>query len=90
MLETVHADLIFLAKPGSILRQGKVYEATANKNGAICGVCEDGDILGVKPGEFEFVDAPDWVQDIWRSVHPSALASLDADCETSQTEETTK
>jgi hypothetical protein len=37
------------------------YQAISNKNGAISGLCENGEYLGVKPGEFEFVEAPEWV-----------------------------
>lgn len=64
MLENVRPDLIFLAKPGTILRAGKEYEATSNKNGAISGRAENGEMLGVRPGEFEFVRAPQWLLDI--------------------------
>lgn len=55
MLCTVRADLFFLAKPGTILISGKVYEAVSNRYGAISGICENGELLGVKPGEFEIV-----------------------------------
>lgn len=55
MLENVRPDLVFLAKPGTILRCGKVYEATENKYGAVSGICENGEVLGVKPDEFELV-----------------------------------
>lgn len=48
-------------KPGTVLKVGMEYEATTNKNGAISGICENGEALGVKPGEFEFVQAPEWV-----------------------------
>lgn len=50
MLCNVRPDLIFLAKPGTILRAGMQYEAVSNKNGAISGICENGEALGVKPG----------------------------------------
>jgi hypothetical protein len=46
------------------LRAGKKYEAKTNKNGAISGLCDNGEYLGVKPGEFEFIEAPKWVIDI--------------------------
>lgn len=68
MLCNVRPDLIFLAKPGTILRAGMEYEAASNKNGAISGICENGETLGVKPGEFEFVEAPQWVLNIWNQV----------------------
>ncbi len=31
-------------KPGTILRAGMEYQATSNKNGAICGVCDNGEL----------------------------------------------
>lgn len=66
MLQNVRADFIFLAKPGTILREGIEYQAMSNKNGAISGLCENGQYLGVKPGEFEFTAAPEWVLEIWK------------------------
>ena len=68
MLRNVRPDIPFFAKPGTILRAGEVYEATANKHGAICGICKNGQRLGVKPGEFVFVGAPKWVLNIWDEV----------------------
>lgn len=67
MLCTVRPDLMFAAEPGTVLRAGEEYEATANKHGAVCGICENGHVLGVKPGEFEFVKAPDWLLEIWKA-----------------------
>lgn len=60
MLEKVRG-LGFLCKPGTILYAGQEYPAMTNKNGAISGLCANGEYLGVKPGEFEFVEAPEWV-----------------------------
>lgn len=68
MLRNVRPDLPFIAKPGTILRIGKEYEGITNKNGAICGICDNGEPLGVRPGEFEFIDAPQWVLDIWSGI----------------------
>ena len=65
MLCTVRPDIPSLSTPGTVLRVGQIYEATANKSGAICGVCENGKRLGVKPAEFEFVSLPEWLFDIW-------------------------
>lgn len=48
-------------KPGTVLQAGREYEAQSNKNGAISGLCENGEYMGVRPGEFEFVEAPEWV-----------------------------
>lgn len=64
MLVSVKPDLVFLAKPNTVLCAGEIYEATANKYAAICGICANGEHLGVKPGEFEFIEAPQWVLDI--------------------------
>lgn len=75
MLETVRPDLL-LAKPGTILRAEEEYEAESNKNGAISGLCANGEYLGVRPGEFVFTEAPDWVRAIWAKVHPQALSEL--------------
>lgn len=55
MLETVRPDM-FLGKPGTILRVNETYEATQNKHGAVCGICDNGEKLGVKPNEFEVVE----------------------------------
>ena len=53
-------------------RQGaaywEVYDATANKNGAVSGITEEGIAIGVKPGEFEFVEAPEWLKKIHANV----------------------
>ena len=59
MLETVRPDFPFLLSGVSfdtILICGEEYEATQNKYGAVCGICENGQKLGVKPGEFEIVE----------------------------------
>lgn len=70
MRKTVRPDfplgLFSGAKPGTILRAGVEYPATSNLYGAIAGICDNGKILGVKPGEFEFVKAPEWVLKIHR------------------------
>lgn len=66
MLCNVRPEILFLAKPGTILRYDEEYPAKANKNGAISGLCQNGEYMGVKPGEFEFVAAPGWILDIWK------------------------
>lgn len=73
MLVNVRPDLPFLSKPGTILRAGEEYEATANAHGAISGICSNGAALGVKPGEFIFLEAPTWVLHLWAGVWPPAL-----------------
>lgn len=42
--------------PGTILRIDYIYEAYTNSNGAVCGICDNGFKLGVKPDEFEVVE----------------------------------
>lgn len=67
MTQDVRPDFPFGAivgvKPGTILRAGQEYEATSNAHGAISGICENGESLGVKPGEFEFIEAP---EELWK------------------------
>ena len=70
MIKEVRSDLPFLSTPGTILRIGMVYDATANKNGAVCGRCANGELLGVRPGEFEFVSLPKWLYDKWAPAFP--------------------
>lgn len=58
MLETVRPDFPFLltgVQLDTVLVYGEVYGATKNKYGAVCGICKNGQKLGVKPGEFEIV-----------------------------------
>ena len=49
------------------------YEAQSNRMGVISGMCENGDVLSVKQGDFVFLEAPDWVKDIWKNVYPPAV-----------------
>lgn len=59
ILETVRPDFPFFltgVPVDTILICGEVYEATKNKYGAVCGICANGQRLGVKPGEFEIVE----------------------------------
>lgn len=70
MLKTVCVDRFFGAvtktPADTFLLEGHEYAATANRNAAIAGICDNGQILGVKPGEFEFIEAPEWVLRNWR------------------------
>jgi hypothetical protein len=59
MRKTVRA--VFIFSSNIFLETGKEYPATTNKYGAISGVCDNGELLGVRPGEFEFISAPEWV-----------------------------
>lgn len=76
MLRTVIPDLPFLYKPHNILHMHEIYEAKANYNGAISGLTYSGEWIGVKPGEFVFIDAPQWVLDIWEKEFPDAIDRL--------------
>ena len=67
MRKTVRPDIPLFAEPGTILYYDQQYDAQANKYGAVSGICRNGKALGVKPGEFEFVEAPEWLLNIWRS-----------------------
>jgi len=55
----------FISKPGTVLKEGDEVEAETNPNGAISGLCKNGEWLGLYPGEFEFISAPVWVLEIW-------------------------
>lgn len=66
MLKTVRPDFPFLQNdPKTILVVGEEYNAIANKNGAVSGICDNGKMLGVKPGEFAFIEAPEWLLALW-------------------------
>lgn len=56
MLMNVRPDLWCSGTPGTILRRNEVYVAWTNSHGAVAGICENGEVLGVKPDEFEVVD----------------------------------
>ena len=58
MVKEVRSDIPILSTSRTVLRDGKIYEATANKHGAVCGICGKGELIGVRPGEFEFVELP--------------------------------
>lgn len=55
----------FISPPGTILKEGDEVEAETNPHGAISGLCQNGEWLGLYPGEFEFISAPEWVLRIW-------------------------
>ena len=75
MLMTVRPDFPFhiISPPGTILRVNGVYDAESNKLGAITAICANGERLGVKPCEFEFVSLPKWVYDIWANECPYSV-----------------
>jgi hypothetical protein len=75
MLKTVRSDLPYMiaVKPGTILCEGKEYAGTSNPHGAISGICDNGEALGVRPGEFEFIEAPEWILEKHRNIIPRHL-----------------
>lgn len=64
MKKTVIPDwpLNYLMPPGTVLLDGQIYSATQNRCGAVSGICENGELLGVKPEEFEIVETEDAAQ----------------------------
>jgi hypothetical protein len=61
LLQMVRGDLPF--GPVSVAKAG-IHEAEMNRFGALSVRDCNGDLLGVKPGEFEFVDE---VPEQWRN-----------------------
>ena len=47
---------ISCGKPGTMLELDQVYDCWVNMNGAVSGLCANGELLGVKPGEFDVVE----------------------------------
>ena len=85
MLCTIRPDRVAdiqLGGPGTILHVNEEYDAVANRHGAITAICSNGERLGVKPAEFEFVRLPKWLYDMWAPVWPysveNAVVSPDA------------
>lgn len=44
------------------------YKAGCNRHGAVYAILEGGNNLGVKPGEFEFIEAPEWLLKKWQEI----------------------
>ena len=58
MKETVRPDWPFNFRfPDTLLEADQIYEAIRYEHGAVCGICENGELLGVKPGEFEIIES---------------------------------
>lgn len=55
MLERVRPDFPPVSKPGTVALCGHVYECVTNQHGAVSVICPNGELLGVKPDEFEVV-----------------------------------
>ena len=70
-------------------KKGDIYDAMSNPYGAIFAIMKNGKTLGIKPGEFEFIEAPEWVLEKHRSikqkksykVEAQALITLDIEAE---------
>jgi len=79
MIKTARPDLsmFFKIDPATVAEIGKEYNATSNPNGAICAICANGEQLGIKPGEFEFVEAPEWLI----KIHAGIIKKLKFRCE---------
>jgi hypothetical protein len=63
MLKNVKPDIFAFFEPENvnvIAKEGETYNAQSNRYGAI-SVIIDGKMLGVKPEEFEFLEAPSWI-----------------------------
>jgi hypothetical protein len=59
MAKTLYPDEvcgISLAKPGTMLELNQVYDCWVNSHGAVAGYCDNGEKLGVKPGECDVVE----------------------------------
>lgn len=59
MAKTLYPDEvcgISLGKPGTMLELDQVYFCWVNSHGAVAGWCDNGEKLGVKPGEFDVVE----------------------------------
>ena len=69
----VMPDFPLIAKSGTVLRVGAEYEAVSNRNGAICGICDNGEKLGLRPNEFKFLSMPQWIYDIWAPNYPDMV-----------------
>jgi len=65
----------FISPPGTILKEGDEVEGQTNPQGAISGLCKNGEWLGLYPGEFEFISSPTWVLEIWAKHCTSASES---------------
>ena len=65
MIKSVRSDLPEVVFPNrSVANPGEEYDAETNRNGAVTIIFPGGEKLGVKPGEFEFIEAPEWLRKI--------------------------
>jgi hypothetical protein len=52
----VRADFPFLCPPNTIAVKGEEYDAWVNRNGAVSAILPNGELLGLKPDEFEVTE----------------------------------
>jgi hypothetical protein len=69
MAKTLYPDLPWMPgiKPGTMLELNMVYDCWVNSHGAVAGWCDNGEKLGVKPGEFDVVE--------WHELKPHNVES---------------
>lgn len=60
--KTVRPDLPEIFADKHMANPGEEYQAESNRNGAVSIIFPDGSRVGVKPGEFEFIEAPEWLR----------------------------
>lgn len=56
MLRNVHPDFPPMRESGTVALNADIYEAWTNSHGAVCAICANGELLGLKPHEFEVVE----------------------------------
>ena len=66
----------YISPPETIARRELEYEGYSNPNGAISAILPNGEKLGLYPGEFEFIEAPEWVLRIWAKCDPNIKCEL--------------
>lgn len=66
-------DIPHNAKSGTILQKDREYAAKTDDLGTVYGICENGETLHVRPGEFTFLEAPAWVLHDWFLAHREAV-----------------
>lgn len=56
MAKTVRPDWQMAHQSGVVLEMDREYYAWTNSNGAVCGICDNGKRLGVKPFEYDVIE----------------------------------
>jgi hypothetical protein len=85
MIQDVNPDFPFLLsqdeRKNTYLLKGQDYDAMTNPQGAISAICDTGVHLGVKPNEFEFLEAPEWVLIAHKKFEMIRMQKEIAECE---------